>query len=170
MAISDGYRLYLVRHAIAEERGEAYPDDTLRPLSARGTRRFRKVVRGLARLGVSLDCVLCSPLVRARQTADLLADGLSGSPSLIETGALTPDGEFQALSAALADCSRFSSIALVGHEPSIGELAARLSGVRKPLPFKKGAVCRVDVETLPPSGPGVLRWFAPPRMLVLLGR
>jgi phosphohistidine phosphatase SixA len=66
---SQGFRLYIVRHAIAESRGEAYPDDDLRPLSERGTRRFRKVVRGLARIGVSLDCILSSPLTRARETA-----------------------------------------------------------------------------------------------------
>ena len=56
-------------------------------------------------------------------------------------------------------------IALVGHEPGIGELAARLIGSRHPIPFKKGAICRIDVEGLPPTGPGDLRWFLTPRIL-----
>jgi phosphohistidine phosphatase SixA len=56
-------------------------------------------------------------------------------------------------------------IALVGHEPAIGELASRLTGARRPLEFKKGAVCRIDLDELPPGDPGVLRWFVPPRIL-----
>ena len=49
--------------------------------------------------------------------------------------------------------ARKSRIALVGHEPAIGELAARLIGSRHPIEFKKGAVCRIDVDDLPPAGP-----------------
>jgi phosphohistidine phosphatase len=56
-------------------------------------------------------------------------------------------------------------IALVGHEPNIGELAARLIGARAPLEFKKGAICRIDFEVLPPKGIGQLRWFVTPKML-----
>ena len=58
-----------------------------------------------------------------------------------------------------------SRIALVGHEPNLGELAARLIGARAPLEFKKGAVCRIDFEVLPPKGVGHLQWFLQPRML-----
>ena len=56
-------------------------------------------------------------------------------------------------------------IALVGHEPGIGELAARLIGLRHPIEFKKGAVCRIDVDALPPTAPGALRWLLPPKVL-----
>ena len=63
------YELYLVRHGLAEERGDAWPDDTKRPLTDEGISRMRKAARGLARLGVSVEVVLTSPLVRARQTA-----------------------------------------------------------------------------------------------------
>ena len=60
-------------------------------------------------------------------------------------------------------------VALVGHEPNIGELAARLIGAKAPIEFKKGAICRIDLETLPPRGVGVLRWFLTPKMLRKLG-
>ena len=56
-------------------------------------------------------------------------------------------------------------MALVGHEPDLGHLAAKLIGLKRPLEFRKGAVCRIDVDGLPPGGPGQLRWFVPPRML-----
>jgi phosphohistidine phosphatase len=60
---------------------------------------------------------------------------------------------------------RKERIAIVGHEPNIGELAARLIGARAPLEFKKGAICRIDFEVFPPKGVGSLRWFLPPRLL-----
>jgi phosphohistidine phosphatase len=88
----------------------------------------------------------------------------------VETRALAPEATYEQLRAALDSCARFSSIALVGHEPSIGQLAARLAGMKPPLEFKKGAVCRIDLDTLPPSGPGRLRWFITAKMLARLGR
>ena len=66
---------------------------------------------------------------------------------------------------ALEKQSRKASIALVGHEPGIGELAARLAGSRHPFEFKKGAVCRIDVDSLPIGGPGTLKWFLTPKIL-----
>ena len=58
-----------------------------------------------------------------------------------------------------------SRLALVGHEPDLGELAAKLLGARGAVEFKKDAVCRIDVTRAMPGGPGVLRWFLPPRAL-----
>ena len=159
------YELYLIRHGLAEERGEAWPDDTKRPLTERGMSRVRKAVRGLARLGVSIDVVLTSPLVRARQTAEIIVGGFDPRPQLVNVDGLAPDGGYQALVADLEKQTRRTSIALVGHEPGIGELAARLIGARHPIEFKKGAICRIDVETLPPAGPGTLRWFLTPKIL-----
>jgi phosphohistidine phosphatase len=158
-------QLYLVRHGVAEERGEAWPDDTKRPLSDEGMARLRKSARGLDRLGVSIDVMFVSPLVRARQTADIIAAELEPRPHVVVVEALAPGGTFQALMADLEKQSRRTRIALVGHEPGIGELAARLVGTRHSIEFKKGAVCRIDVDTLPPSAPGDLRWLMTPKIL-----
>src|SRR6266699_4691260 len=159
------YELYLIRHAIAEQRGDAWPDDAKRPLTEDGVARMRKAVRGLARLGVSIDVILTSPLLRARQTADIVAAGLDPRPSILLVDALTPAGTFTGLATDLEKHARKARIALVGHEPHLGEIAARLLGTRHPIEFKKGAVCRIDVEQLPPHGPGDLRWFLPPLAL-----
>jgi phosphohistidine phosphatase len=69
----------------------------------------------------------------------------------------------------LAKHAKKGSVALVGHEPNLGELAARLIGARVALEFKKGGICRIDFETLPPKANGRLRWFVTPRMLRRLG-
>jgi phosphohistidine phosphatase len=159
------YELYFVRHGLAAERGEAWPDDTKRPLTDEGMSRLRKAVRGLARLGVSVEVVLTSPLVRARQTAEIVAGGLDPRPSLVNVDSLAPDGSFAAVVADLEKHARKTRIALVGHEPMMGELAARLIGSRHPIEFKKGGVCRIDVEDLPPAGPGDMRWMLTPRIL-----
>ena len=164
------YELYLIRHGLAEDRGDAWPDDAKRPLTADGISRLRKIARGLARLGVSIDTVLTSPLVRARQTAEIVAEGFDSRPAIVNVDSLAPEGSFSAVLADLEKHSRKPGIALVGHEPAIGELAARLIGSRHALEFKKGAVCRIDVEELPPNGPGDLRWFLPPRVMRSLKR
>ncbi len=161
--------LFLVRHAIAAERGDAFPDDTKRPLTHKGVQRFREVVQGLAALDETVELVLASPLVRARQTADLLAEGLPSHPRVTETPALAPGASFRALLAELGNHAKRSRIALVGHEPGMGELAARLIGARAAMPFRKGGICRIDVDALPPAAPGRLVWFATPRMLRKLG-
>jgi phosphohistidine phosphatase len=159
------YELLLVRHGVAEERGDAWPDDTKRPLTDDGLSRMRKAARGLARIGVVVDVVLTSPLVRARQTAEILTAAIDPRPSLVSVDALAPDGSYAALVAELEKYARKTRMALVGHEPGIGELAARLIGSRGSIAFKKGAVCLIAVDDIPPSDPGELRWLLTPKIL-----
>ena len=159
------YQLFLIRHGVAEERGDAWPDDAKRPLSEDGIERFQKSARGLARLDVWIDVVLTSPLVRARQTAEIVASAFDPRPSIITIESLAPGGSYASLVADMEKHGRKTRIALVGHEPGIGELGARLIGSRHSFEFKKGAVCRIDVDEIPPVGPGDLRWFLTPKVM-----
>jgi phosphohistidine phosphatase len=168
--MSDPIELYLIRHGVAAERGDQWPDDSKRPLTPKGTSRMRKEGAALERMGVTFDEILTSPLVRAKQTAAALADGFSTKPPVTTFEPLSADGAIPDVLDGLAKYARSRRLALVGHEPGIGELAARLLGVRTPLEFKKGAICRIDVDTLPPAKPGRLRWFVAPRMLRLAAR
>jgi phosphohistidine phosphatase len=158
------YELYLIRHGVAEERGDAWPDDAKRPLTEDGTDRMRKAARGLVRLGVKLDAVLTSPFVRTRQTAEVVATAFDERPPIVAVESLAPGGSIQSVLSDLERQGRRSRVAIVGHEPGIGELAARLAGARYPIEFKKGAVCRIDVKTFP-AGPGKLRWFLTSKIL-----
>src|SRR5262249_28287024 len=150
---------------VAEERGERWPDDTKRPLTADGMAKMKKAARGLAKLGVAVDIILSSPLVRARQTAEILAAGLDTTPPIVNIDSLAPAAAYVTLVADLEKHARKTRIALVGHERGIGELAARLIGSRHPIEFKKGAVCRIDVDEIPPTGPADLRWLVPSKVL-----
>ncbi|MEQ1757603.1 MAG: phosphohistidine phosphatase SixA [Vicinamibacterales bacterium] len=160
----NGFELYLVRHGLAGEPGEDWPDDTLRPLTADGVRRFKDEVRGLERLDVELDVIFTSPLKRARETADLLSRGLAAEPAVKVMQALAPGASPGAVFAALRAVSRHR-IALVGHEPDLGKLAAFLIGAPRPLVFKKGGMCRIDVPSRAMRPRGTLVWLATPKML-----
>jgi phosphohistidine phosphatase len=157
--------LYLVRHGIAADLSAAFPEDAARPLTDEGAERLRVQFKALRRLDVEIEHVLTSPLVRAVQTAALLKEAFRNEPAVSVIDALRPGGKFDGLMAELARLPSVKGVALVGHEPSIGLVAARLLGARDAIPFKKGAVCRIDVATLPPAEPGQLQWFLPPRVL-----
>jgi phosphohistidine phosphatase len=165
-------RIYLVRHGIAidpEDRG-ALPDDS-RPLTAKGRRRFRRAARAFARLGEPPEFIFTSPLVRAAQTAEILAGALKQS----EVGVLEdlrPEGGVGKL---LAEVGRRvkdgQSAALVGHDPLMSELVAVLGDVPKPdlerIDFRKGAIVRIDVGELPGARPTQPRWSMKPRSRTL---
>lgn len=158
--------LYLVRHAIAADRGPNHPDDRDRPLTADGLARFKRAVAGLREFDVKLDVVFTSPLVRATHTAELLAAGVGGRPRMEKLDALAPGGRMTQVLEAIAKYSKRSHhIALVGHEPDLGELAARLLRSRGTIEFKKGAVCCIELDGAMPTGPGTLKWLLPPRAL-----
>ena len=167
---SQEFELYLIRHGVAAERGDSYPDDTKRPLTNEGVQKLRKEAKALVALDIVFDVILTSPLLRTRQTAEIVAAAFRNAPPIVNMPSLAPGSPHTAIVEELSKQHRRHRIALVGHEPGIGELAGRLSGVRRPLEFKKGAICRIDVAALPPTGPGQLRWFLTPRILRKIGK
>lgn len=164
------FHLYLVRHAIAEDRGPAWPDDSLRPLTDDGAKRWRRQASGLGAIDARPDLILTSPYTRARQTADLLAAAFAKKPKVVEWPALQPGVKARDVLRSLEADGRVASLALVGHEPGLGELAALLVGFKTPPDFKKGGVARIDVAILPPpAGSGQLQWWLTPKVLRALG-
>ena len=162
--------LYLVRHAIAADRGEEWPDDTKRPLTDTGITRFKEAVAGLAWLDVEIDEIFTSSLVRAKQTAAILAHGLGNKTSVKTLEALAPGHSPRQVMSDLSRSAKRHRIALVGHEPGLGELAAHLIGAPRALPFKKGGACCIEIQGLTSRRPGELVWFLPPKVLRRLPR
>jgi phosphohistidine phosphatase len=168
--MGDPITLYLIRHGVAEDRGPDFPDDSVRPLTAAGVKRMKEEAQGLLALDVTIEEILTSPYTRARQTAEVVAQAFGRSPRVTNLESLAVGRRPEAV---IADLERFAkrrAIALVGHEPDIGQLAARLVGARRAFSFKKGAICCIALDALPPSGPGDLLWFVTPGMLRRLGR
>src|SRR5262249_1544876 len=147
--------IYLMRHgpAVAIDENSELPDGK-RPLTPTGRKKTRLAARGLNRLEVGIDVVLTSPLVRARETAELGMRELALPPEeLRETANLAPGADHETLLRELAQIGHASSFLLVGHEPDLSHLVSRLLGNgRAPLDidFKKAAVCCVAVAALPP--------------------
>ena len=130
-------RLYLVRHA---EAAPGDPDE-LRPLTAAGRRQARAVGERLAREGPP-DAVVTSPLLRARETGDLIARGTGVAAVADER--LAPGATAQDVLAAAA--GRGGTVVVVGHQPDCGRIAGELSGGAEP-PFPPAGVCVLEVPT-----------------------
>src|SRR5262245_10760797 len=157
--------LYLIRHGVAEERGKDWPDDSKRPLTPEGISRLRKVARGLNAVDITFDQIVTSPLVRTRQTADVFSEELKSKPPIATSDALAPAGTPAAVIQEITKHVRKARVALVGHEPNLGELAAQLIGAAGPIGCRKGAGCRIDFDVLPPKGTGALRWLLTPKVM-----
>lgn len=157
-------RLLIIRHAVAVPRGAPDMEDDERPLTAKGRKRFRTSARGLAAVLERPDALLSSPLPRARQTADIAAKAW-GKVSVTETPALA-GGTFENLAVALAAYGPKDTVAVVGHEPDLSELLARLLGTPHAdrLTFRKGGAALVNVPGPLQEG-GTLVWFVTPRLL-----
>lgn len=168
-------QLYFLRHGKAGDKAEWSGPDEQRPLTDEGREEMRAVARGLRRLGLTLDALLSSPLVRARQTADDVAEALG----LVVTEAreLAPGCDLDRLAAALRPVRSANAVMVVGHEPDFSALVGEIIGKRGAMAeveLRKGACCRVDVsgalshgDAL--AGHGALVWLLPPKVLALLG-
>jgi phosphohistidine phosphatase len=161
-------RLVIIRHAIAVPRGTPDMPDDDRPLTPRGRKRFRRAARGLTAVLKRPNALLSSPLPRARETAEIAAKAWGGV-EVTDTPALA-GGTFEELAVALAPYGANDTVAIVGHEPDLSELLARLVGTAhaERLEFRKGGAARVDIPGLLSDG-GSLVWFLPPRVLRALG-
>jgi phosphohistidine phosphatase len=153
-------RVYLMRHGIARERDEWDGADDARPLTPEGRRKVKAVTKALRkqqRLDVS--GVWTSPLVRARETAEIAAQVLK--VPVKDCPALACGADLAKVAAALAAAQTPDGVLLVGHEPDCGWILAQLLGKREPLPFKKAGIACVEGQF---TGGGMrLKWHVAPK-------
>jgi phosphohistidine phosphatase len=157
-------RLLLIRHADAGDPDPIrYRDDRERPLTSLGEREHAAVATALARLDLGITHVLSSPLVRARQTAEITARAL-GAPTVTLVAALGDRFNQAEVLAELDALPSTAGVACVGHEPTISAFAADLidgSGHVR-LGFAKGAVMALECQGRPAPGHARLRFFWSP--------
>jgi phosphohistidine phosphatase len=166
--------VYLLRHGVAAERDPLkFPNDDERPLTDAGIEKMREAAAGVAQLIDAPDVMLTSPLVRTRQTADIIAKAFGGSKRLETSHALrpgaTPAAVRELLKAKAAGGAK--SVMVVGHEPDMGEIASALIGARgSVVEFKKGSLCAIQLADDHSNPPGVLLWHLAPKQLRAIGR
>ncbi len=160
--------LYVIRHAWAGHFGDPeWPDDRLRPLTEEGQTRFARMVEKLADRGFAPELIATSPLIRCRQTAEIVAEGVSAGAEVVLREELAPGSDLAGMlewtSRAADGCEQ---VAWVGHAPDVGHLTAALIG--KPpgwIRFAKGAVAAVRFPGQPAPYEGELRWLVTAKVL-----
>ena len=155
--------LYFLRHGEAGKKDEWEGEDAERPLNKEGVSRMKQEAEAIAGLDLGLELIITSPLVRARQTADIVARELGMQKSLVIDDRLAPGFGRDALLQLLKKHSGRRALMLVGHDPDFSQtIAACIGGGR--LECKKGGLARVDIDD-PATLHGTLIWLMPPRVL-----
>ena len=162
-------KLYILRHGDAGERGDPrFENDDERPLTGKGIKRTKLMARALREWEITFDAILSSPLVRARQTAEIVAGGLRLKSCLGLTEHLAPAGDVERLVEQLNGLRPApESVLLVGHEPYLGNLISLwcAGGPRLWLTLKKGGLCRMEVDQLRAARCARLEWLLPPALV-----
>src|SRR3954465_9167235 len=154
--------LMIVRHAIAVDHGDpAYKRDEDRPLTPEGMHKFRLAARGLKEFADRPERIVSSPLIRARQTAEILRDVVAPDVKIEYCDDLVPDGDF---ARALQHVKGLGAerVAIVGHEPHLSGFTSYLLAGDKThvgVVFKKGGAALVTFPATPGAGRGTLEWL-----------
>lgn len=157
-------QLYLLRHGIAQPHGTPGVAEDDRRLTPKGRKRMREVAEALLRLDLKLDRLVASPLPRARETAEIVAEVLAIEPLLEISEALSADRDAASIQAWLPSRDE-DRLMLVGHNPSLSDLiGVLLIGGRKHLPceLRKGGLAALSANGRPTME---LDWVATPRLL-----
>jgi phosphohistidine phosphatase len=153
----EAMKLYLVRHAEAIDRVVTTPDGS-RYLTPAGRLSFRKIARRAREEGAAPDVIFTSPLLRAVQTAEILAERLKHKGEVVVARELSPGFDLQALRSLLAGAGNPAEAAFVGHEPDLGDIAAALMSVPGGFPLRKGAVVALEADKGVTKGTAKLLW------------
>jgi len=162
--------LFIIRHAWAAERDDAaYPDDSLRPLTDEGRKRFTQMVEALVPRRLTPQLIVTSPMLRCVQTAEILAAALGEKTKVVQRRELLPGGDPKYLLAWTEEhAAGLDRVAWVGHAPDVGYLTAALIGLENGwVDLKKGAIVAIGFPESPDFGRGELQWLVTAKILGL---
>ena len=165
--------LYIVRHAIAVQRGTpGYDDDSQRPLTDKGRKKMKKISKGLRQFGIEFDVLLTSPYVRARDTAKILANEYGMQDKIVFTDNLIPPGDFDQLINEINEKYNVNNLALVGHEPMLSQLMSFLmtGNTETAITLKKGGVSLLTADNLGQEHRANLQWLLTPAIMIELSK
>jgi phosphohistidine phosphatase len=161
-------KLYLLRHGDAVEHGDPRFKENDRPLTPKGIQRTKQLAHVLREMEITFDAVLSSPLTRARETAEILARGMKLQDNMRFSEHLAPSGSMEELVHQINTIRPApKNVVLVGHEPYLSGFTSLLCTGAPGLPmvFKKGALCRLQVEVLSVGKCAMLDWLLQPRVI-----
>lgn len=158
-------RLYVLRHGLAEDVGDD-GTDAGRHLTELGRERVRAAANGLAALGMRPDVLLTSPVIRARETAEIIGHVLQRKPEIVQ--ALQTGSSAHGVVRALGAYEASARVMIVGHEPTLSELVALLltgSARGMAVRFKQSACVTIALQSINPPRGAVLRSMLTARQL-----
>lgn len=158
-------KLIIIRHAAAIDRDADIPDER-RYLTPAGRGYFRKTAKTMRDQGLAPELILTSPLLRAVQTADILAERLKYAGELIVADDLEPGFALPGLERLLAKHGDARAVCLVGHEPDLSQLVVTLLGLPGSCRFRKGTALGLDVDPGKLRGGARFEWLAAGRELI----
>ncbi len=162
--------VFLMRHGEADDIGGKIKSDFDRPLTKDGIAIMEDEAEGMKKLGLRFNVILSSPLIRAKETAQIIAESLGYSRKITICDALGIPSSTVDLMTHFKEFQNDYKILLVGHMPGIGKLAGFFTGQKIELSFKKGSMCKIEVEQLVPTVRGDIKWLLTPRQLKLIGQ
>jgi|WetSurMetagenome_2_1015567.scaffolds.fasta_scaffold629486_1 phosphohistidine phosphatase len=161
--------LYLVRHGIAVPRGTPGIDDSSRALTNEGISKMKQIAAGLVRLEHVPEIILSSPLVRARQTTDILLQAFGKEVESEIFPALALEGARRELYRKIGSLGKkqIKRLMMVGHQPSLGEIAGEIAfgSSENFIELKKGGVCTMELESALGAPKGILVDLLTPAIL-----
>jgi phosphohistidine phosphatase len=164
--------IYLLRHGLAVEPGTAdYGRDSERWLTPKGERKLWKSTQAMAGLDLTFDLILSSPLVRARQTADIVAEAFGARKKIELCDALSPGGRARQVVQRINHAQpEPENVLLVGHEPDLGHLVSLLVFGQPggAVLMKKGGLCKLSVVALKHGRCATLEWLLTPKQMELM--
>ncbi|MBV8245566.1 MAG: phosphohistidine phosphatase SixA [Candidatus Eremiobacteraeota bacterium] len=155
-------KCYFLRHGIADREEWSGPDFE-RPLTAEGREKMAREAKAIEALDLELDLIVTSPLTRAKQTAQIVADRLNARDRLIVDERVGLDFDATDVAKIVREHTDAEAIMFVGHEPSFSATVSRLIGGGR-VDFKKGALACVEVPNRIGLA-GALLWLLPPKVL-----
>lgn len=159
-------KLYFLRHGIAVDRSLS-GDDESRPLTKTGRHRVTRIARAIAKLDLGIESIVSSPVLRALQTARVMARMLELEHRMDVDALLTHGFDSVALNQLLMARDKVNALMLVGHEPDFSRTICQLIGGGR-LRLKKGGFARVDIDLAEPNRAELI-WLTPPKLLLVLG-
>ena len=160
--------LFLLRHGLAVERTiPSFKLDSDRPLTPEGRKKVARVAAFLGQLEVSFDRIVASSHVRARQTAEIVAEAMSFPEPVEVSKHLTPGSAPKPLIEELQHPRRpLNAILLVGHEPDLSRLISILVTGKPGLAveLKKGGLCKLEIAALRYGRCAALQWLLAPKL------
>ncbi len=164
--------LFVLRHGIAVEPGTpGYAKDSDRPLLPKGERRLWQVAEAMEAMEISFDLILTSPFIRARRTAEIIAEAFNARKKLECCSELEPDGSGKKLIQFLNGLQPSpNDVLLVGHEPYLSGLISLLASGEEisAVTMKKGGLCKLSSDSLKPSRCATIEWLLTPKQMALM--